>query len=125
MAKPSQSKAGNRCNTQDQNSRKQGGAKGGGNNHPNAATNTMRSTGKRGDDALGNAMTTMQGTFISGKTKPQQLGGISLKDEKDVVRDTEMEFRRRQGFKRIFPSIDYAYYKQFFVKERNANALLD
>ena len=47
------------------------------------------------------------------------------RDEKDVVKETEMEFRRRQGFKRIFPSIDYAYYKQFFVKERNANALLD
>ena len=80
----------------------------------------MRTTIKR-DDALGNALSTMQGTFISGKKQP----GISLKDEKDVVRDTEMEFRRRQSFKRIFPSIDYAYYKQFFVKERNANALLD
>ena len=81
----------------------------------------MRSTSRR-DDALGQAVGTMQGTFISGKKQP---GGLQPRDEKDVVKDTEMEFRRRQGFKRIFPSIDYAYYKQFFVKERNANALLD
>ena len=50
---------------------------------------------------------------------------ISVKDEKDIVKETEMEFRRRLSFKRIFPTIDYAYYKQFFVKERVANALLD
>ena len=63
----------------------------------------------------------MQGTFISAKKQP----GISLKDERDVVKETEMEFRRRQSYKRIFPSIDYAYYKQFFVQERSSNALLD
>ena len=50
----------------------------------------MRTTAKR-DDALGTALNTMQGTFISGKKQP----GISAKDEKDVVKDTEMEFRRR------------------------------
>jgi len=32
-----------------------------------------------------------------------------------MVKETEMEFRRRQGWKRIFPAIDYNYYKQFFV----------
>ena len=66
----------------------------------------MRSTSRK-DDALHNAMTTMQGTFISGKKQP----GITLKEERDIVKETDAEFRRRQGWKRIFPSIDYAYYK--------------
>ena len=42
-----------------------------------------------------------------------------------MVKDTETEFRRRQSWKRIFPSIDYAYYKQFFVQERASNALVN
>ena len=42
-----------------------------------------------------------------------------------MVKEAEAEFRRRQGFKRIFPSIDYGYYKQFFVQERPFNVLLD
>ena len=42
-----------------------------------------------------------------------------------MVQETETEFRRRQSFKRIFPSIDYGYYKQFFVQERVSNALID
>ena len=79
----------------------------------------MRST-NRVDDALSNAMTTMQGTFISNKKQP-----IVVKDSNEIVRETEMEFRRRQRYKRIFPSIDYAYYKQFFVTERATNALID
>ena len=67
------------------------------------------------------AVTTLHGTFIqAGKGKQ-----ISLKDERDIVKETETEFRRRQGWKRIFPSIDYSYYKKFFVQERAANALLD
>ena len=36
-----------------------------------------------------------------------------------------MEFRRRQGFKRIFPSVNYALYKQFFIAERPLNNLVD
>ena len=80
----------------------------------------MRSTSIK-DDALSNAMTTMQGTFISGK---KQLS-IAPNLERDIVKETEMEFRRRQGFKRIFPSIDYSYYKQFFVNERSSNAVVD
>ena len=36
-----------------------------------------------------------------------------------------MEFKLRGKFKRVFPSIDYQYYKQFFAEERPLNALLD
>ena len=70
------------------------------------ARDGMRST-KR-DDALGNAMNTMQGTFISNNKKD---AGVSSKEEKDICKDAEMEFRRRQSFKRIFPSVNYGYYK--------------
>jgi hypothetical protein len=31
--------------------------------------------------------------------------------QKGIVKDAEKEFRRRQGFKRLFPSVDYHYYK--------------
>lgn len=76
-------KANNRCNTQDIANRKSNGI--------NSKAAQMRSTSRR-DDALGNAMNTMQGTFIS--DKKQQLE-ISQKDQLEVVKDTEMEFRRR------------------------------
>ena len=47
------------------------------------------------------------------------------KDEKAVVQET-MEENRRKGFwKRIFPSVDYLYYKQFFEEDRPYNRLLD
>lgn len=42
-----------------------------------------------------------------------------------MIKDTEMEFRRRQSWKRIFPTLEYGYYKQFFVNERQSNALID
>jgi hypothetical protein len=34
------------------------------------------------------------------------------------VKEAEMEFKRRGKFKRVFPSIEYHYYKQFFAEER-------
>ena len=36
-----------------------------------------------------------------------------------------MEFKLRGKFKRVFPSIDYHYYKQFFTEERPFNIILD
>ena len=32
---------------------------------------------------------------------------ISNKDEKEIIKEAEFEFQRRQGFKRIFPSVYY------------------
>lgn len=39
------------------------------------------------------------------QTKPQFI--LSAKQEKEIIKETEYEFERRQGFKRIFPSVDY------------------
>jgi len=36
-----------------------------------------------------------------------------------------MEFKLRGKFKRVFPSIEYNYYKQFFTEERPLNLILD
>ena len=53
----------------------------------------------------------MQATFYGPNKTQKILQQITPKDEKEVVKEAEMEFKRRQGFKRIFPSIDYGYYK--------------
>ena len=46
--------------------------------------------------------------------------------EQHIVHEAEDEFRRRGHFKRIFPSMEYAHYKQFFLQgERPLNKLLD
>jgi len=43
-----------------------------------------------------------------------------------IVKETEEEFKRRGHWKRVFPSMEYAYYKQFFLQgERPLNKLLD
>ena len=48
------------------------------------------------------------------------------RDEQHIVREAEDEFRRRGHFKRIFPTMEYHYYKQFFLQgERPLNKLLD
>jgi hypothetical protein len=48
------------------------------------------------------------------------------REEYKLVKETEDEFKRRRHFKRIFPSMDYSYYKQFFLAgERPLNKLLD
>ena len=41
------------------------------------------------------------------------------------MKDTEQEFKRRGKFKRIFPSLEYNYYRQFFAEERPFNQILD
>lgn len=50
---------------------------------------------------------------------------IDKKAKKQLIKDAEMEFKLRGKFKRVFPSIDYSYYKQFFTEERLFNAILD
>ena len=45
--------------------------------------------------------------------------------QQKAVRDTEEEFKRKCGWKRIFPNLDYAYYKQFFSEERPLNLVVD
>lgn len=47
------------------------------------------------------------------------------KEEKMLLKTTEEEYKRRGGFKRIFPSPDFLYYKQFFEEERPMNYFLD
>jgi hypothetical protein len=39
--------------------------------------------------------------------------------------DTDSEFKRRGFFKRIFPCVDFLYYKQFFEEDRPLNYLID
>lgn len=60
----------------------------------------------------------------------QETPDLSLKPmsphEATIVKETEEEFKRRGHWKRVFPSIEYAYYKQFFLAgERPLNRLLD
>ena len=56
----------------------------------------------------------------------QRLTKPVTKDEYTTIREAEDEFRRRGHFKRIFPCMDYNYYKQFFLHgERSLNQLLD
>lgn len=50
---------------------------------------------------------------------------VDKKARKQIVKEAEMEFKLRGKFKRVFPSIDYHYYKQFFTEERPFNVILD
>lgn len=50
---------------------------------------------------------------------------IDKKAKKQLIKEAEMEFKLRGKFKRVFPSIDYGYYKQFFTEERLFNVILD
>ena len=49
----------------------------------------------------------------------------ATKEEKLALKETEDEFKRRNFFKRIFPSGDFLYYKRFFEEERPLNNFLD
>jgi hypothetical protein len=41
------------------------------------------------------------------------------------LKETIDEFNRKNFFKRIFPTVDFLYYKQFFVEERQLNYFID
>ena len=48
------------------------------------------------------------------------------REQQNLVREVEDEFKRRGHFKRIFPTMEYSYYKQFFLQgERPLNKLID
>lgn len=38
---------------------------------------------------------------------PSKPAYVPLKEEKEIIKETEYEFERRQGWKRIFPTVDY------------------
>lgn len=66
---------------------------------------------------------------VSLHQKPDYENMMNLKpmtrDEAEIVREVEDEFKRRGRFRRIFPSMEYNYYKQFFKQERPTNVLID
>ena len=65
-------------------------------------------------------------TLKKKKKKDKLVDKVELvKSQADAVKDTEQEFKRRGGFKRIFPNIDFQYYKQFFTAERILNTVVD
>ena len=47
------------------------------------------------------------------------------KEDRQAIKDTDDEYKRRGFFKRIFPSPDFLYYKQFFEEERLVNYIID
>ena len=47
------------------------------------------------------------------------------KEEKIVLKETLDENQRKNFFKRIFPNIDYPYYRQFFEEDRPLNHFID
>jgi tubulin polyglutamylase TTLL5 len=51
--------------------------------------------------------------------------GKLTKDEKDVLRETDEEYKLKGHFKRVFPNGNYCLYKSFFVEEKPYNILLD
>jgi len=47
------------------------------------------------------------------------------KEEKIVLKETIDENARKNFFKRIFPTVEYMYYKQFFEEDRPLNHFID
>lgn len=82
-----------------------------------SANSMKRKDGKRGHH-LGETNGFSQSAII-------MKSFIDKKHKKTLIKEAEMEFKLRGKFKRVFPSIDYSYYKQFFTEERPFNALLD
>jgi hypothetical protein len=59
-------------------------------------------------------------------TQPRIITKSKLtKDEKEVIRETDEEYKLKGHFKRIFPNGNYYFYKMFFTEERPLNVLLD
>ena len=52
-------------------------------------------------------------------------GKEGSKEEKSCLQETIQENTRRGYFKRVFPSIDFPYYKQFFEEHRPLNYFID
>ena len=64
----------------------------------------------------------MHGGAYSSANKPEKE---ATKEEKIALSETIQENSRKNFFKRIFPNIDYLYYKQFFEEERPLNNYVD
>jgi len=62
-------------------------------------------------------------TNDSGLPRHKNTGGTQ--EEKQCLRETLEEYGRRNFFKRIFPTVDFLYYKQFFEEERPLNYFID
>ena len=56
---------------------------------------------------------------------PPKSSQDMTKDEKILLKETEDEFKRKGSFHRVFPCIDFVYYKQFFEEDRPLNYFLD
>lgn len=65
----------------------------------------------------------LEGGERSQGQNPGQSAGS--KEERLCLRETVDENSRRNFFKRVFPSVDFPYYKQFFEEERPLNHFLD
>jgi len=59
------------------------------------------------------------------KSMVGRSAAVDKKLVKQLVKEAEMEFKLRGKFKRVFPSTEYHYYKQFFSEERLYNIILD
>ncbi|TNV82551.1 hypothetical protein FGO68_gene13598 [Halteria grandinella] len=64
------------------------------------------------------------GAQRKGSVQPKQVTELS-REERQVLKDTEDEYKRKGAFKRIFPTVDFLYYKQFFEEIRPMNYFLD
>ena len=93
------------------------------------STRKLRSSGVRRDKEARAA--SQSGWSVSTNLGPASGFGSSAgkpmsREEAILVKEVEDEFKRRGHFKRIFPSMDYSYYKQFFPQgERPLNKLID
>jgi len=47
------------------------------------------------------------------------------KEDKEMIKETDEEFKLRGHFKRIFPNGNYCLYKSFFMNEKPFNILVD
>ena len=74
------------------------------------------------------ASSSARGGSFGGTAKMAQSAAMSrepTKEEKHALQDTIDENKRKGFFKRIFPTVDYLYYKQFFEEDRPLNHFLD
>ena len=61
----------------------------------------------------------------SSSTANKILSRPLTKNEKDILKETEEEYKLRGHFRRIFPNGNYSKYREFFNEERPLNILID
>lgn len=78
------------------------------------------------DINLGNSSARGHNSFNgAAKMLAAQIPKELNKEEKYILQESIDENKRRGFFKRIFPSVDYLYYRQFFEQDRPLNHILD